>query len=661
MRLFKCLSFLFIVVNASQAFSQSKRTFDQLEKEIEKSTYYDSANVFKLGSIAIAKAKEKNNLSEIGKIYQHYGNFNYFSGRQEMAINYYDTSIVYALEANDSTLLNSTNLRKLFIERTDNHSAIKRFDAYYLTSKRRGDTNNMITSLNGKGVVYDALNENTKSLESYLKAYDLSVKINDLFIQGMLLNNIGLIKFHNKQYEQALEDFKEATKISEKIDNVRLAFNLQNNLGLVYEQLGMLEKSIRYYKKILKMARNIGFPYSKAIAHINLAETYKLNKEPNLSILNADSALFIFQQLNETRNLAEPYIIKAKSYLIKGDMERAFSFADSAEIYANRAVNIEDLISIYQFKSNLFEQTKQYKKALQFQKLYYRLSDSLSDVKNQKQFSELQVIYETEQKEAETEKKEAELNEERAQTVMLKKDNRLQQTKFILIISFSIFFVLVAGVLFYLRYLRIKKNQQQIYSQQLIENIDTERSRISRDLHDDIGQHLSVAKSKINLHVKGQSDNIDDLEVSLGTIIQQVRELSHNLHPSFIEKIGFRRGLISLLNQIEESTKLITSYEITSAIDTISSEKQNELYRIIQESINNTIKHSNARSIKVSITVQNEQFSMTYKDNGKGFDATSNTGFGLKTMKERALKMKAKFILNTQPGKGLTILVKFKE
>ncbi|HLV42777.1 MAG TPA: tetratricopeptide repeat protein [Brumimicrobium sp.] len=634
-------------------YSQNDLNYDQLIEKIENSTFYDSIQVYENGKLAIAIAKKENDLSKVALVYQNYGKYNYLLGKHDIAAAYYDTSTVYAREIGDTTLIYSIKIRKNFNNLyTRTEEALQNFREYYHVSKARGDTNNMVFSLNGLASCNELKYKPNQALINYLEAFDLASSAKDNYLQAMLLSNIGLIKFQNQQYDKALEDFQRGIELSKDLKNVRLKFYLHNNIGLVYEQLGMLDKSIQYFQNSLERANEIGFPYTRAITHLNLSNAYQKLNEPNLAILHADSAYLIFINQNEMQHIAKPFLIKVESHLIKENYDLALELIDSALYYAKINTNLEDVLLAYKLKSKVYKKLNRFEEALETYMFYSHLRDSTEEVSNQRQFSELQVIYDTE-------RKEAELKEERSRISILEKDNKLYQSRVAIIVSLSISIFLFGIVFFYLRHVQVRRKQQVHFSHQLIKNIDDERSRISKDLHDDIGQSLSVAKSKINLFNKGQLSNIDDMESSLGDLIQQVRVLSHELHPSFLEKIGLKRSVISLLDKIEKDTKLITSFNLSDGIDNLSLETQNQLYRITQESINNTIKHADAKSIKVTIKEEGNNFIYIYRDNGKGFDPSVKTGFGVSAMKERSSKIGGRFSIHSQLNKGLKIIIKF--
>lgn len=629
--------------------------FDELADKIRMSTYFDSASVFKYGSKAILIADSLSDLSKKGLIFQYYGNFNYYSGRYEEAIAYYDTTLELANRAGDTTLINSTRIRKTFIssEKGDQTTGEKTFLKLLKDSERRKDYKNALECLNGLGIIAENKNDQGQALDYYLKAYGYAEKLDDLYLKGMLLNNIGLIKFRNEQYDDALTDFKKGLSFSDSINNFRLAFNLENNIGLLYEQTGETDKSIEHFQQTLQNANRLGFPFNIAVTHLNLSNSYSLNDQYELSLAHADSVITILNAIKDFRYIAKPYFIKASVNRKQGNLNQARMLADSAFLLAQKFENTEDVVQGYKLKSDILKDLGEFEEALRMFKLYYDMSDSIDEISSQERFAELQVAYETE-------RKEAELKEERARTAMLKKDNKIKESRILFIIVVSIFLVIVITVFFYLRHLRLTRAQQKKFSQQLISNLDEERSRISRDLHDDIGQSLSIAKSKVNLYNKGQLSDLSELEENLGDVIQQARSLSHQLHPSYLEKIGLKRSIVSFLDKVEKSTGVITSCEIESRVDSLPLFTQTQLYRILQECVNNTIKHAEAKSIKTSIAKMEKDFVFTYQDNGKGFDGEKKAfGLGMMTIKERAQKIEGRISFTSQSGKGFKLVIKF--
>lgn len=647
-------SFIALLLFSFFGFSQ-KSEFKELADKIRESTYFDSSSVFENGANAIEMAREQKSLSKEGLIYQYYGNFHYYSGRYDVAMDYYDTTIYLAGQAKDTSLLNSTKIRQTFIRsERDSILAENEFKALLRNSERRGDYKNALECLNGLGIIYEERNDQGKAIDYYYRAYDYAQKLKDPYLEGMLLNNIGLIKFRNEQYDDAITDFQKGAVLSDSIDNFRLSFNLQNNMGLLYEQTEEFEKSLTHFLSTLENAKRLGFPFNVAISHINLSNSYMLNEDYESAMKHADSTIIIFEDLNDLRHIAKPYFVKAKAFQKTDRLNLALLTVEKALKLAEENKNTEDIVNGHKLKTSILKSNGRFEEALEVYELYHQLKDSIAEISNKKEFAELQVKYETE-------KKEAELKESRARSAMLEADKQLKESIIFMIIVGGVFVLIAVVVFFYLRHLRITREQQRKFSRELIENLDEERLRISRDLHDDIGQSLSVAKSKVNLFKKGQVQNLEGLEESLGDLIQQARMLSHRLHPSYLEKIGLKRSIVSLLDKIEKNTGIITSYDVHTSVDNLSLVKQTQVYRILQECINNTIKHAEAKSIKVSVTKEDDEYSFVYRDNGKGIDLSSNRnqGLGMMTIRERVSKLKGKLQLLSQPKKGFYLTIKF--
>jgi signal transduction histidine kinase len=301
--------------------------------------------------------------------------------------------------------------------------------------------------------------------------------------------------------------------------------------------------------------------------------------------------------------------------------------------------------------STIYEKQGNYKLAFFHADRFHQIKDSISEIANKDNLAQLQVIYGKE-------KIESELENEKNKNSLLSKENELKQTRIRGIIFIAISIIIIGFGLFYIRHVRITRKNQQMFTQKLIENIDNERSRISRDLHDDIGQSLSVIKSKINLFNTGKIDGLDGMEKEVGEVIDHTRSISHFLHPSFVAKLGLERSMVSLLEKTESNTGIVTSISIKNEIESLDLNTKTQLYRIVQECISNTIKHSKATALKVSLKNIDGEFILKYRDNGIGFknDKSNSEGIGMLTIRERALNVGGKISLPTS-DKGFVLIL----
>lgn len=643
---------IFAICSISFGQKQLLTELDSLKKTIRQSTYYDSTTVFKNGQRAIQIAKKLKKPSEEATIYQYYGNFYFFSTNIKKSKYYYEKSIEKATTVDDKKLINSTKIRLTFILlESDLIAAERSFQELLKEALENTFIENSVEIYNGLGNLYDVRQMKDEAMNYYLKGLKIADKENQSYLSAMMLNNIGLLKFNNGQTQEAEKDFKEALEKIEGLNEDRLGLNLNNNLGLVNKELKDYKQSIKYYQNTVVNAQKLGFPLGRGVAFLNLSDSYFNNKEYSKAQTYLDSAAQILKTFEQWDYFGMTYLIQAAIYNDLNKLELAKIQIDSLFNLHNKYPNTTNVMNGHDVLSSIYEKQGNYKLAFFHADRYHKMNDSISEIANKDNLAQLQVIYGKE-------KVESELENEKNKNSLLSKDNELKQTRIRGIIFVAISILIIGFGLFYIRHVRITRKNQQMFTQKLIENIDHERSRISRDLHDDIGQSLSVIKSKINLFNTGKIDGLDGMEKEVGEVIDHTRSISHFLHPSFVAKLGLERSMVSLLEKTESNTGIITSISIKNEVESLDLNTKTQLYRIVQECISNTIKHSKATALKVSLKNIDGEFILTYRDNGIGFksDKSNSEGIGMLTIRERALNVGGKISLPTS-DKGFVLIL----
>lgn len=648
----RIVSILLLQILWLQAFGQSslKDSLDQLKNEIRQATYYDSTTVFMKGIRAIRMARELKDVSQESTIYQYYGNFCYFSGNVEQANQYYNKSIKLAEQAHNKQLVNSTRIRKTFIEMdTDIVAAETHFHDLLNEANKGHFTENQIEIYNGLGILHENKLMFDRSLYFYQQGLRLAEKHHKNYMICFLLNNIGLLKCENKRMEEARQDLERGFLLTKKLNEPRLALNLLNNLGLVYQQLNEPSEAIKHYQLTVVEARKIGFPNLIVAAYINLSSNYLVANQVKDARNALDSARVFLHIVTDPGYQSAGYIIQTKIELEENKFTQATQTMKILGNLLKRFPSPNDELELLRLKTDLAEKRGDYKKAFQIQQEVLALADSITTISNQNELSKLQTIYGKE-------RMESELDEIKNKNKLLLTENELKTANFRLFGSLIAFLAIVIAAFIYIQYIRKTRAVRVHFSKSLLHQIDEERSRISKDLHDDIGQSLSVIKSKINLLNKGMISSLDGMEGEVGEIIEQTRKLSHELHPSGIEKIGLMNSINNLLNKIQNGTGIITSMDWELEDQTFSLLEQAQIYRIFQECVNNTIKHAHASALKISGIREKDEFILTYVDNGTGIkEPEHKKGIGMMTIKERVDVLKGKMeIRNKQPG-GLMI------
>ena len=225
------------------------------------------------------------------------------------------------------------------------------------------------------------------------------------------------------------------------------------------------------------------------------------------------------------------------------------------------------------------------------------------------------------------------------------------------LIGGSLFFSIFGFLGFYFNKIRKERNDKIAFAEALIYAQEEERKRIARDLHDGVGQSLLLIKKQLFSTHEVSTQN----QQLITDTLEEVRSISQDLHPFQLEKFGLTAAINEVIHKVEKSTDLFISKEIDS-IDKLLTEKgEINLYRTIQEALNNIVKHSGATAAKISIQKMDKILRINIQDNGKGFDhelaIIKSKSLGLRTMFERIAAIGGKLKIEKGNPKGTTIRI----
>ena len=210
-----------------------------------------------------------------------------------------------------------------------------------------------------------------------------------------------------------------------------------------------------------------------------------------------------------------------------------------------------------------------------------------------------------------------------------------------------------------------RARQQEEIIQNTISAQEKERKRIAQDLHDEVGAMLSVVKLNVGRIEKKSEEPVAkelaaETKTHLDEVIKQVRRISRSLLPPSLDKLGLYFALEELASWVNKSEQLKIVCWKSGEQFRFDNTKELAVFRIIQELLNNAIKHSGADLIEINARFSiNFNLMISISDNGKGFNIEEkmSTGLGLKNMESRTQIMKAKFKMKSTPGKGTTAII----
>lgn len=214
---------------------------------------------------------------------------------------------------------------------------------------------------------------------------------------------------------------------------------------------------------------------------------------------------------------------------------------------------------------------------------------------------------------------------------------------------------------------------QEAFSRRLIESQEAERKRIAAELHDGLGQSLAIIKNRA-LHSLADPDDhdrareqIEEIAEAAGHAIQEAREIAYNLRPFHIDRLGLTAALGAMIRRAS-SDELRFTTELDSIDGLLAPEQEINLYRIVQEGVNNIVKHAAASAASVTIKRREGMIELTIADNGRGFEVAGcgmriaesgdGSGFGLLGLTERARILSCVPVITSAPGEGTTIQLK---
>ncbi len=217
-----------------------------------------------------------------------------------------------------------------------------------------------------------------------------------------------------------------------------------------------------------------------------------------------------------------------------------------------------------------------------------------------------------------------------------------------------------------------RQNLENRYKQELLQTQleiqEQTLKNISEEIHDNIGQVLSLTKLNLGTidfqNSEMVSQKVEDSRLLVSKAIQDLRDLSRSLNTDYVIQMGLHRAIEYELELLHKAGKHETDLHTSGALYRLDNQKELILFRLIQEILNNIMKHANATSVKVNIDFFQSKLVLTVYDNGSGFDpklfsdpGIPAKGMGLRNMENRARLIGAEFELHSEPGYGTTVKI----
>jgi signal transduction histidine kinase/Tfp pilus assembly protein PilF len=516
-----------------------------------------------------------------------------------------------------------------------------------------------IAKLHNKiGIVFQNQGLLEQGLSHQLKALELFEKHKDDKGTSYSLNNIGTINQSLGRYAEAIKYHEQSIAIKEKMgDTYGLAGSFVN-IGSIYQLSKNYPKAETYYNDAISITRESGDKESLATALNNLGQLFSIQGQYEEAKPLVRESLDLHTQLGDTKGRVNCLITMGDIYTGQRKFDSAGIVLNNALKMARNAVNCQAEESQATLSlSVLYEKTGNNQAALDMYKLYAGARDSLFTERLGQKVAEMETRFKTVEHEKTIQQQQFEL----------------QQKNYWLAAVISI--LMLSKLLIYWYYRRYKHSQkirlqeeisrqQALSAKAVIIAAEEERQRIARDLHDGVGQMMSAAKMNLSAFESNLPNTSKEHHSSLEKIMtlvdescREIRQVSHNmmLNTSFKKTLG--EALKDFINKIDHNALNIHLY--TEGLDqSLDANTEAMLYRVIQECVNNVIKHAQATILDISIIRDADGISATIEDNGRGFDAkekVNSGGMGLKNIHTRIEYLKGNIDIDSFPGRGTVI------
>jgi signal transduction histidine kinase len=558
-----------------------------------------------------------------------------------------------------------------------------------------------------------ALNGDNNILDSAVfynsKAIPIFKKLKDSNSLLFLYNNNSLSFSKLGQYEKALENSFMGLSLAEKTKNAYWVFQNTSSLSNIYHDFENFEKGIFYGKKAFDLVKDKKDKSLEIATALNLiAINYDDWNKPNEAIkyhkkvfdyVKGNDTLKLFSTYNNIGNTllkqkkfteAEKWLLRAKkidetvekqtrndinfynkatystnlaiiAYKLN-QFDKAEKWFEKAKEYAIKSSDAEKLRDYY-YQEYLFNKERNnLEKAIESQDAYLNIRDSVFNLNRDKVITEIETKYQTAQKEK----------------LLLEKEIESEQknTTIIILIIILFFILLLSYLIFRQQKLKNKQQEQEFELKSAISQIEKQnelqqqRLSISKDLHDNIGAQLTFIISSVetakyatdikNTSLEGKLSNISNF--TKDTIV----ELRDTIWAMNSDAITFEDLRLRILNFIEKATTATNSISFSFIVEKalkdvkLSSIEGMNVYRCIQEAINNAIKYSHASNLLVETNFEKKTISIIIKDNGIGFDVeTIAAGNGLQNMQKRMEEIDGTLQIVSEPAKGTQVTLNF--
>jgi signal transduction histidine kinase len=485
-------------------------------------------------------------------------------------------------------------------------------------------------------------------------ADSLARKANDVILIAEAKRQMGILYREQGQYRKAVEYFKESVKADRTLRDTLKFLGAAESLAITYLYMTKPDSSLELLRECVPMVNALkGAAYERSMLNERLGDTWFKLANYNKALGSYSEAYKIFSASDSKSDMAYEALNVGKTLI------KIKKYAE-AESYLTRSYRINDSLKMINYipdvaaqMANLYKAEGNWRRAYYWLEKQGTLQDSLHLASQNEKTAQLQAKYEAVKKEKEIAllKKDRELSRITVQRQVAVKQG---------VITSAILLLLI-GVLVVNRYRVAQRTKRTL-------ELEKVRNNIARDLHDDMGSALSsiniISKMALGHANEEQKINKDlqKIHENSGLILENMSDIVWAINPAndTLEKIIFK--MREFAAEIFDPLNIGFTFEEKGSLYDLKLglEVRKDIYLIFKEAVNNAAKYSNCTKVNIAISGDNPGIEMHIEDNGVGFErAKIIEGNGLKNMAGRAAKIDADLSIDSSPGNGTTITLKY--
>lgn len=580
---------------------------------------------------ATHQSKDLNHAFLLSRCYYNLGYYYYIKNDLSRSKYYTDLSFPFAIQSNNSKILalNHNQLGLIYRDKSNYNIALENFLKSLQIAEKSNLSRNTSVALHNLGYLYELQNDTIKALNYYNKSQEIAFKHDHKFELLASYNNLAILQ-SKMDKEKAIENYNKANEIALELNDKYQQFNILINLSdiyTVYKNKTRINYSFRYLQQAKKIAYELSDESLMFYVYFNLGGYYKNTMNYKLAIENYKKA----EEL--TKN----------------------------GISDEQKLNLLNAFELTYFVLNDFEQAYRYKEK------FNSLKDSIFSIEKNKTFNEIQTKYDVEKKNLSID--------------LLSKEKQIERNKkrLMLYISIGLFISLFSVYLFFRQRIKtqnlILEKEYLIYEQEterlrqeqelkwvkgMVEGQDKERNRVAKEIHDGIGGALAGIKLELSQYNSDQkSKKIESIIEQMSSAFTNLRLISHNLSINYLKDKNLENLLLELKEDYEKRGEFKVEILVfpKESLNQLKETIKHQIYRVIQELLNNVSKHAKANTIFMNFTKHEDFLNIIVEDNGCGFDNNTKKGIGLNNIIERLSSIESIFNIESNVGKGTIITI----